>query len=145
MFFFFILVQLLTAKDYIGIVQILIPTSTNLCCLYVFCHFGNKVTQNFLNITDDIYATSWYEFPLEMQKNFPMIIALSQKSIYLRGFGDSRCTLEVFMKVLNSKDICTNFETSMSLKKVWSIHFHFSFQIMKAAFSYFMVLREFDF
>lgn len=77
----------------------MIPTITNLTCLYVFCHYGNQVTQRFQDIARAIYQLNWYELPYDMKKTIPMIISLSQKNIYLQGLAGTRCTLEVFMNV----------------------------------------------
>lgn len=66
---------------------------------FLFCHFGGKVTQQFEDIGDAVYQLEWYRLPLNMQKNFQVVIALAQKRIYMRGYGDTRTTHSVFKKV----------------------------------------------
>lgn len=58
------------------------------------------MTQRFDEVADELYKLAWYKLPLDEQKNLPMMIALSQKSVYLRGFASAQCTHEVFMKVI---------------------------------------------
>lgn len=67
--------------------------------LYIFCHFGDQVTQRFEMIGDNVYQLAWYMLPLDVQKQLPMVIALAQKRVYVRGFADTRSTREVFLKV----------------------------------------------
>lgn len=67
--------------------------------LYLYCHFGDQVTQRFEDIGDAVYQIDWYALPLDMQKNLPMVIALTQKRVFVRGFADTRSTREVFKKV----------------------------------------------
>lgn len=110
-------------------------------CLYVFCHFGkrrpqassmksinpiflglivgNKVTHRFLDIGKAVSGLAWYELPLDIQKNMPMIISTSQKPIFLRGFANTQCTLEVFMNV-NLKENWSKNEQNIKFNR-----FHF--------------------
>ena len=100
--------------DYGKILQILIPASIVLYIFFLFCTFGDCITQRFVDIGNEFYKLNWYNLPLGEQKNLPKMIALSQKCIYLRGFADTRCTHETFIKT------------------------------MKTTFSYFMVLRRLE-
>lgn len=67
--------------------------------LYLFCIFGDNITHRFLDVSDDMYGIAWHLLPLKMRKQLPMMIALSQKEIYVRGFGRANCTRELFMQV----------------------------------------------
>lgn len=103
--------------------------------LYVFCHFGDQITQQFNDVQDAVFNMAWYKFPLEMQKNIPMIISLAQKEVYVEAFGNIHCTREIFMKV--------KFSEKNNIKNMEIYIFTFGhFQIMKGSFSYFMVLRR---
>lgn len=57
------------------------------------------MTQRFDDVADEFYNLAWYKLPLGEQKKLTMMIALSQNGVYIRGFGGTRCTYEVFMKV----------------------------------------------
>ena len=93
--------------------QLLVPILTAVFWLYLFCYFGNHVTQRFEDVADIVYQLDWYMLPLDLQSNLPIFIALAQKKVVLRGLGGTQCTFEIFK------------------------------QIMKNTFSYFMVLRQF--
>lgn len=69
--------------------------------LYAFCHFGNEATESYKNVGIFINQLDWYEYPLKMQKDLQLMIAVSQNNIYIQGFGNTRCTREMFKKVLN--------------------------------------------
>lgn len=76
------------------------PTSVIVFWLFLFCHSGDKLTQRFEDVGDNAYAfVDWYMLPVNMQKSFTLIIALGQRNVFLRGFGGTRCTKEMFMKV----------------------------------------------
>ncbi|XP_055296830.1 odorant receptor 22c-like [Sitodiplosis mosellana] len=70
--------------------------------LYLFCHFGDQLTESFGNVDNAFYQLSWYELPLDMQKCIPMAISLAQKEIYLQGFGSINCTKDTFKKIMKS-------------------------------------------
>lgn len=60
-----------------------------------------KVTTQYENIINSIYAISWYEMPIEVQKKVPAMIAVAQKPILLRGLLSMECTHEFFQGVGN--------------------------------------------
>lgn len=66
----------------------------------MFCHFCGNVTDRFENVSDAIYNLQWYDLPLEMQKDLQIMMAVAQKRIYIRGYGDTRSTHSVFKKVI---------------------------------------------
>lgn len=82
-----------------GIVIFLFPALMVFFWLFFFCNFGDNVTNRFLDVSDDLYGVAWHLLPLDMKKQFPMMISLSQKEIYVRGVGNANCTRELFMQV----------------------------------------------
>lgn len=66
---------------------------------FLFCHYGGKITQQFEEIGDAVYQLEWYRLPVKMQNHLRTVIAVSQKRIYMRGFGNTRTTHSVFKKV----------------------------------------------
>lgn len=94
-----IIFQLVSQGNYEWI-QSSSPTSVIVFWLFLFCHFGNKLTQRFEDVGDNAYAyVAWYMLPMDMQKSYPMILRLGQRNVYLRGFAGTRFTREVFMLV----------------------------------------------
>lgn len=85
------------SKD--GILQFFEETIVFTFQLYLFCHFGNHVTERIDDIHFAAYNICWYELPLDMQKIIAVIIRSAQKPVYIRVFGGAHCSREVFMKV----------------------------------------------
>lgn len=79
--------------------QITIIVLTSLLPFFLFCHFGGEITEQFEGIGNEVYQLDWYRLPLDMQKDLGIIIALAQKRIYMRGYGDTRTTYSVLNKV----------------------------------------------
>lgn len=92
-------VQLTKTGDIIGILQIAMTSLSSLLPFFLFCHFGGNITQQFEEIGDAAYQLEWYRLPLDMQKDIRIVIAAAQKSIYMRGYGDTRSTYSVLTKV----------------------------------------------
>lgn len=67
--------------------------------LYFICHFGDHLTQSFENIEMEFIGFSWFMLPINLQKNWTVIIAVGQKEIGLQAFGSTNCTRQLFMKV----------------------------------------------
>lgn len=102
---FFVFDQIIESGDIIGIIQTVLLVFVSLFPFFVFCHFGGNLTYQFENVGDNLYQLEWYEYPMEVQKRLPIIIASTQKSIYMRGYGDTRSTYSVFKKVIFIKFI----------------------------------------
>lgn len=66
---------------------------------YLFSYFATFITNRISFVGDTAYNTSWFDYPLELQKHFILIIARSQEDVHFTGFNLVRCTLEVFGKV----------------------------------------------
>lgn len=61
------------------------------------------MTQRFEDIGDRIYELSWYMLPPHMRNELSLAIAVSQKNVFMRGFGSIHFTHEVFRKVMLHK------------------------------------------
>lgn len=86
-------------EDIVGILKISILVIFSLFPFFLFCHFGGQITQQFEEIGDAVYQLEWYRLPLDMKNVLQVVIALAQKRIYMRGYGDTRTTHSVFKKV----------------------------------------------
>lgn len=91
--------QLIESKDIVGIMYVIILLWASLFPFYLFCHFGGNITEKFEDIGDFVYQLEWYRLPLDIQQDLETMIAISQKKIYMRGYGDTRTTHSVFKKV----------------------------------------------
>lgn len=101
---------------------------------FITCNFGEHLTVEFLSVADKYYEVSWYDLPRNMQRMWPIIISGGQNEIGLKGFGSMCLDRELYLKVFPINNLC-----------VYSIQTrsYFISSMIKAAFSYFMVLREF--
>lgn len=89
----------MAAGDYLNMMRYFGPMAILLLWFFLFCHFGDRITHRFNDVADALYELTWHKLPLDQQKMLIMMIAFGQKSVYLRGFGDTRCTHEAFIKV----------------------------------------------
>lgn len=85
--------QSIRAVDIAGILQSITIIQMTVITLYLFCYFGDLVTQRFDDVGEGVYQLPWYLLPLELQKHLPMVIAVAQKRVVFRS------TREVFRKV----------------------------------------------
>lgn len=82
-----------------GTIIFLGPANIVVFWLYFFCIFGDNATNCLLDVRHDMYDVAWHLLPLNLKKQFPMMVALSQKEVYVRGFGRANCTRELFVQV----------------------------------------------
>lgn len=71
--------------------------------LFVFCYFGEKVTGAFDKLSDCIYQTDWYRFPVELRKYVVIMLLFAQKPVYMLAFKKFQCTLRTFEQVNSHK------------------------------------------
>lgn len=67
--------------------------------LYLYCFGGAIVTNNCVKYADALFESNWFNMPKHFQKYFIIMIAETQKPIYLEGYGLIRLSLESFTKV----------------------------------------------
>lgn len=88
--------------------QAILPFIVMSSSLYAFCDFGDRITQEFKKIEIEFYQLPWYLLPMDMQKKLPLMIAITQKEVVIKGFGSTSCNRESFTQV--SCPLPTNFE-----------------------------------
>lgn len=79
--------------------QIAVAYLNILFVLFIFCDFGDHVTQGFEDVEMELNQLPWYLFRLNVQKNMPTIIALTQKTVLIKGFGSAHCNRETLKLV----------------------------------------------
>lgn len=67
--------------------------------ILICCEFGEMVTNRFKAISDIIYDSDWYSFPMGIQRVLPTIMVAAQRPVVLMGFGNVPLTRENFKKV----------------------------------------------
>lgn len=67
--------------------------------MFLFCNSGQEVSTAFEEINDEIYQCNWQEFPLKIQRMFPIIMIVAQGPVYIESTGSFVCNRETFNKV----------------------------------------------
>lgn len=67
--------------------------------LFLFCYFGEMVSDRSLVIANSAWHTLWYLYPLELQKYVQMSIAYSHIEFHFSGMGLMYCTMASFSGV----------------------------------------------
>lgn len=67
--------------------------------VFVICEFGQKLSDGFNEVDDEIGQFDWYLCSMEIQKLLPILIIVTQKPISLKVFGSISCDRENFKKV----------------------------------------------
>lgn len=104
----------------------------------MFCELGNQVTQRYQDLAVSVYDLDWYMLPVHLQQYFPMILCLAQKNVYLQGFGNANCTLEVFKKVFFSQ---LNFKVIKRRKILYTFRLFSDYQYSVLLFHGFTALK----
>lgn len=99
------------------------------------CEFGQRLSNAFEGIHDDIALFDWYLFPHKIQRTLPIILVTAQQPVEIKCFGSISAVRE------NSKNV--NFYSSKILLSRLIRLFFLTLQIINGAFSYFMTMRQF--
>lgn len=67
--------------------------------LLLNCHFGKMTTDSYLAFNDHIYNSDWLTMPIEMKKNYVLIMKIAQKPLYFHGSNMVYLNLETFTSV----------------------------------------------
>lgn len=79
--------------------MLLIGFSAGISNLFVYCYFGKLATDSFQKMADYLYESNWHELPINLQKEFVVMILNTQKPLHYTGFGIAVLNLETFLKV----------------------------------------------
>lgn len=66
---------------------------------FLSCEIGQRDTNAFEANEKILQESDWYLFPMELQRNLPIIWAIAQKSVTIQCFGRILCNRESFKKV----------------------------------------------
>ncbi|KAJ6636171.1 Odorant receptor 45b, partial [Pseudolycoriella hygida] len=76
------------------------PTVVILCQLFLYCYYGQRITDQACRLSDSVYQLKWYNYPTKFQKYFQLIMLRSQNSFFFSGMGFVYCSLESFTDVI---------------------------------------------
>lgn len=67
--------------------------------LYLLCNYGERVTEAYSDLNEQVYEQNWYLCPSKLQLNFVLVLMTAQRPVYLEGFTGITCSLETYKKV----------------------------------------------
>lgn len=70
------------------------------CMCSFSCEIGQRITDAFEPNEKILGELDWYSFPLELQRNLPIIWAVAQKPVALKCFGRIKCSRDSLKKVV---------------------------------------------
>lgn len=73
--------------------------------LYLFCHFGDEVTNRYIYVNDLVYKSAWYLYPIEIRKDIRFAMRVAQRPVFMKGFANIQCTRFIFQKVKTTKTV----------------------------------------
>lgn len=82
----------------VSLIQPALIVSWVIAFLFFYCYSGDFVTTHFKSINDTMWRCEWYFYSKKIQRLLPFMIMMAQNPVYLRGFGNIRCTLETFKR-----------------------------------------------
>lgn len=65
----------------------------------LYCNLGETMTKQFDGFNNGLSCFNWYFLSVKMQKLLVIVMANTQTSIHIRGYGNIKCTREAFKKV----------------------------------------------
>lgn len=87
--------------DPIALATILIILTVSAITNVMFCEAGHMVGNRCVGFSDAIGQCKWYLFPIKIQQMLIIVMANSQNSTPIHGFGNILCSRETFKKVIN--------------------------------------------
>lgn len=82
-------------------VTTIVAASVMMSNIFIYCYFGQLVTDSYEMMTDCVCNMDWYKQPNKTQKYFILMIANMQKPVYFHGFEITRLDLNTFVNVNN--------------------------------------------
>lgn len=67
--------------------------------VFIICELGQRLTDAFEEINDEIDRFEWYLFPSEIQRMLPTIMISAQQPVVLECFGSIAGSRETFKRV----------------------------------------------
>ncbi|KAJ6636170.1 Crossover junction endonuclease MUS81 [Pseudolycoriella hygida] len=67
------------------------PTVVILCQLFLYCYYGQRITDQACSLSDSVYQLKWYNYPTKFQKYFQLIMLRSQNSFFFSGMEKKKC------------------------------------------------------
>lgn len=115
----------------------LVATVVVTSLMFYMCVIGSMITSKIAEVGEVAYNAQWSRYPHSIQKCIMPIVKHSQQTIDFHGYHIVICNLEVFMKV------SFYYRTNQSCILNAKFNCEYYLQIIKSAFSYYMMVRRF--
>lgn len=93
------ILQFLAIGDYVEAQNAIMGLCFMLQMLFVYCYFGNQLTETAFQVNESIYFSDWYNYSPKIQKLIILIIRRSERPFILKGCSLVKCSLESFKDV----------------------------------------------
>lgn len=67
--------------------------------MFVICDVGQRVTNTFDKLFDEVIQWHWHSFPKEIRRILPIVLIDLQQPVVIRFFGNFSCCRKTFKKV----------------------------------------------
>lgn len=97
--------------------------------MFCDCEFGQRLSNAFEEIDNEIETFDWYLFPYELKQMLPIILLMTQKPVEFECFGSISISRKYFKKVgfnlklLKSNSVISSKFTSHSCSNVFFLFF----------------------
>lgn len=86
------------------LLRILIMVFYSNALILCICECGEMITNQFNMFRNELDQTSWYLYPIEMQRMLVIVMANAQQPTIISGFGNAVCVRDSFKKVINCRN-----------------------------------------
>lgn len=70
-----------------------------LMCMSIFCELGERVTNHFETVDEELQRCDWHMLPIEVQRIYLIFISDTQQPRNITCYGDISSTRDTFKKV----------------------------------------------
>lgn len=99
LFFFWLVKQSRVDSSPFEILYPLVLLFWAFAVVFVFCEFGEQVSNQYEYFNDELCECDWYLLPVEMQRILSIVMMNSQQPIFIQGYANTLCIRYTFKTV----------------------------------------------
>lgn len=77
--------------------------------VFIACELGERACDMFGTVDETMDEIDWYLYPIEIKRMLPIIMIVTQKSVYIQLFGSITASRETFKRVRYTHCLTNNF------------------------------------
>lgn len=70
-----------------------------LAVTFGFCEYGERLTEQFDDLGDQLCQCDWYKLPMKIQRIFSIVVVNAQQSTTIHSFENTPCSRDTFKQV----------------------------------------------